>query len=109
MLRWFRLLVIALLLPAYGLAAVVAPSQADGDAPVQLGADAGPAAPAADIATLIAELGDTTDDMSDHCLSRAEAIAAAPAPAAPPSLGRRLAVDAPLARPLRPPSPAARA
>lgn len=109
MLRWFRLLVIVLLLPAYGLAAVVAPSLPGSDVPVQMGIEGEPAAPAGDIATLIAELGDTTDDMSDHCLPHAAALAAAQAPAAPPSLGRRLAIDAPLARPLRPPSPAAHA
>ncbi|MFT7772598.1 hypothetical protein [Roseateles sp.] len=104
MLRWFRLLVIALLLPAYGLAAVVAPSLPDSDMTAPSSLTEEPASPATDIAALIAELGDTTDDMSDHCLPHVTAIVAAPPLAAPASLGRRLAVDAPLAQPLRPPS-----
>ncbi|HEY1128001.1 MAG TPA: hypothetical protein VGF12_01235 [Roseateles sp.] len=107
MLRWFRVLVIALLLPAYGLAAVVAPSYPDSDvtAPSSVGEE--PASSSSDILVLIAELGDTTDDMSDHCLPHTVAIAAAPPLTAPASLGRRLAVEAPLAQPLRPPRPAA--
>ncbi|NCT85179.1 MAG: hypothetical protein GXC94_18680 [Comamonadaceae bacterium] len=103
MLRWFRLLVIALLLPAYGLAAVATPPLPDSEAVLMAGE--APAS-AADIAALIAELGDTSDDMSDHCLPHAADLAVAQPPAAPPSLGRRLAVDAPLAQPLRPPSAA---
>jgi len=97
--RWFRLLVIALLLPAYGLAAIgtLPFVEDDGAAQSRTGA------PAADVTVLIAELGDTTDDVSDHCLPHPAAVAAPQPPVAPPSLGRRLALDAPLAQPLRPP------
>lgn len=102
MLRWFRLLVIALLLPSYGLAAIVMPSVADSTLPVQLSMGDEPASEA-EVAALVAELGDTTDDMSDHCLTHASAIAAKQPLAPPPSLGRRLAIDAPRAPPLRPP------
>lgn len=103
MLRWFRLLVIALLLPAYGLAAISVPSADESSAPVQIDRGDEPAPTADDVAALIAELGDTTDDLFDHCLPDAAPLAAAPPPAAPVSLGRRLAIDARLARPLRPP------
>jgi len=105
-LRWFRILVIALLLPAYGLAAVGAPRAATGDDSLSITADA--TAPGDDIAALVDELGDTTDDMSDHCLPHTFTFCAAPPPAAPPSLGRQGAVDAPRERILRPPRPAER-
>ncbi|HEY0957399.1 MAG TPA: hypothetical protein VGE36_21795 [Roseateles sp.] len=105
MLRWFRLLVIALLLPAYGLAAIGVPAFAPGDA--QVSASEEPAPPVDDVAALIAELGDTSDDASDHCPSPTATLAATPLPTALPSLGRHLTIDAPLARLLRPPRPAA--
>jgi len=100
-LRWFRLLVIALLLPAYGLAAIGSPAFATHDAQASVGEE--PPTTDGDISALIDELGDTTDDMSDHCPSRSAAATPRARPPALPHLGRRLTVDAPLAKPLRPP------
>ena len=105
-LRWFRVLVIALLLPAYGLAAVgTTPSLAGlADAQQQLDALAQGDLPAdADVSVLLQELGDTSDDMSDHCLPHLAPSAPGAAPAAPLQLSRPPAPDAPPGRLLRPP------
>lgn len=109
--RWFRILVIALLLPAYGLAAVgstpslaglaVAQQELAALAPATGVQAESPAA--ADVAALLQELGDTSDDMSDHCLPHVVCIAAAGRPAVPVDLGRAPATDAPPGRLLRPP------
>ncbi len=103
-LRWFRLLVIALLLPAYALAAIGTPPGPEAASAASTTADGD--APDDDVTALVDELGDTTDDISDHCLPYTATFPAALTPAAPASLGRRLAVDAPLTRILRPPRPA---
>ncbi|MFG6457770.1 hypothetical protein [Roseateles sp. BYS96W] len=100
-LRWFRLLVIALLLPAYALAAIGTPPGPGAASAACALADT--ETPDGDVAALVDELGDTTDDMSDHCLPYTATFPTALTPAAPASLGRRLAVDAPLTRILRPP------
>jgi hypothetical protein len=91
MYRWFRVLVCALLIPAYALAAGVvvhgpdatgilliegqkpplvadAKGDADGDADEWVG--------------LLLELGDTSDDMSDHCASAPAVLPRAPLPQA---------------------------
>lgn len=81
MTRWLRILVLTILVPAYGIAAAGVTMFAAGVAHAQhLLVDGQPADPAlaastasadddhaADIASLLFELGDTSDDMSDHC------------------------------------------
>jgi hypothetical protein len=80
--RWLRILVLTILVPAYGIAAAGVTMFAAGVAHAQhLLIDGQPADPAiaspasaatsddhaADIASLLFELGDTSDDMPDHC------------------------------------------
>ncbi|OWQ83404.1 hypothetical protein CDN99_26525 [Roseateles aquatilis] len=80
MTRWLRILVLTLLLPGYGIAAAGVTMFAAGVAHVQhLLVDGQPADPGqaatgdgatgddADVAALLFELGDTSDDMPDHC------------------------------------------
>lgn len=105
--RWFRLLVLTLLLPAYALAAV---HTAPVNAAVAEDWQAGPTisstdAPAdwQDVQSLIDELGDTSDDMSDHCLPFTRLPSPTLRPAAPAALGVVFAADAPPGRLLRPP------
>ncbi|UXH76614.1 hypothetical protein [Roseateles amylovorans] len=136
MIRWFRLFVIALLLPAYGLAAagVSTYSGATPD-PAAFRIEGQPSAtplmrsasnalpspgkpidlstsPAVDgsldrslddSGLLVGELGDTSDDMSDHCLTAAPLIAFTPPQAAPSEVALLRVPDAPPGRLLRPP------
>ncbi|MFX1682364.1 hypothetical protein PV762_24360 [Mitsuaria sp. CC2] len=95
MTRWFRILVLTILLPAYGIAAAGVTMFAAGVSHAQhLLVDGQPADPAvaaiasaqsgadddqaADIATLLFELGDTSDDMPDHCKPDARPMRVAP-------------------------------
>ncbi len=91
MTRWFRILVLTILLPAYGIAAAGVTMFAAGVAHAQhLLVDGQPADPslapntssdedhAADIAALLFELGDTSDDMPDHCKPDARPMRVAP-------------------------------
>ena len=73
--RWLRILVLTILVPAYGIAAAGVTMFAAGVAHAQHllvdGQPSGPAAPQgdqadADIASLLFELGDTSDDVPDH-------------------------------------------
>ena len=115
--RWLRILVLTILLPAYGIAAAGVTMFAAGVAHAQhLLVDGQPADPslapntsseddhAADIAALLFELGDTSDDMPDHCKPDAEPLPAAePAPSAlpTPALHEPQRCPQPLLRPPR--------
>ncbi len=139
MIRWFRLFVIACLLPAYWLAAVGV-STYDGTEPAPAGfrvdghahaprsavqiaspsvdsfaslafdpheapasADERAGAVIDDISLLLHELGDTSDDMSDHCPATPPLLPLAHCQAAPADLALPRSVDAPPGRLLRPP------
>ncbi len=90
MTRWLRILVLTILLPAYGIAAAGVTGFAAGVAHAQhLLVDGQPIDPAladtasgddqaADIASLLFELGDTSDDMPDHCKPDARPMRVAP-------------------------------
>ncbi len=113
--RWLRLLLLALLIPAYGLAAAGwgaaagAPSAETATALAAQAAEATsptPAEPAEDGAEarlLLAELADTSDDMPDHCASSAAGLALNAAAHSPPRAGSHAAPEALLRRLLRPP------
>jgi non-ribosomal peptide synthetase component F len=110
--RWLRLLLLALLIPAYGLAAAGwgaaagAPAAETATALVAQAAEATPAEPAEDGAEarlLLAELADTSDDMPDHCASSAAGLALNAAAHSPPRAGSHAAPEALLRRLLRPP------
>lgn len=114
--RWLRLLLLALLIPAYGLAAAgwgpgtAAPAS---EAATSLGSgtpacEPAPAEPAdVDARLLLAELADTSDDMPDHCASSAAGLALNAAAHSPPRAISRAAPEAPPRRLLRPPMPQA--
>lgn len=110
--RWLRLLLLALLIPAYGLAAAGwgaaagAPAAEAATALAAQAAEATPAEPAEDGAEarlLLAELADTSDDMPDHCASSAAGLALNAAAHSPPRAGSHAAPEALLRRLLRPP------
>ncbi|MDH0863542.1 hypothetical protein [Mitsuaria sp. GD03876] len=111
--RWLRLLVLTILLPAYGFAAVGVPMLATGVAQAQPAAvDVPSTAPAidtshdeheADIASLLLELGDTSDDMSDHCKPDAAPMRLASPRCAPLPAPRSLEPQRSPQPPLRPP------
>lgn len=113
--RWLRLLLLALLIPAYGLAAAGwgaaagAPAAETATALAAQTAEATsptPAEPAEDGAEarlLLAELADTSDDMPDHCASSAAGLALNAAAHSPPRAGSHAAPEALLRRLLRPP------
>jgi hypothetical protein len=72
--RWLRILVCALLIPAYALAAGVVVHGSDpAGLPQMEGAEQPLAADlqgdADELSGLVLELGDTSDDMADHCAS----------------------------------------
>ncbi|WP_431260811.1 hypothetical protein ACQ86G_12270 [Roseateles chitinivorans] len=104
MTRWFRILVLTILVPAYGIAAVGVTMFAAGVAHAQhLLVDGQPDYPAvaaitaaqasadddhaaglsADVAALLFELGDTSDDMPDHCKPDTRALRVAPPQVSP--------------------------
>lgn len=122
--RWFRILVLTILLPAYGIAAAGVTTFAAGVSHAQhLLVDGQPADPAvaamttaqagvvdndddraADVAALLFELGDTSDDMPDHCKPDARPLRAAPPQANPlptPLLHEPQRCPQPLLRPPR--------
>ncbi len=110
--RWLRLLLLALLIPAYGLAAAGwgaaagAPAAETATALADQAAEATPAEPAEDGAEarlLLAELADTSDDMPDHCASSAAGLVLNAAAHSPPRAGSHAAPEALLRRLLRPP------
>lgn len=113
--RWLRLLLLALLIPAYGLAAAGwgaaagAPAAETATALAAQAAEATsptPAEPAEDGAEarlLLAELADTSDDMPDHCASSAAGLALNAAAHSPPRAGSHAGPEALLRRLLRPP------
>ena len=97
MTRWLRILVLSILVPAYGIAAAgvttfaagishaqhlrVDGQPADAAVLVMAAAQAGvvdDADHAADVAALLVELGDTSDDMPDHCKPDARPLRVAP-------------------------------
>lgn len=113
--RWLRLLLLALLIPAYGLAAAGwgtatgAPAAEVGAAPGEQAAHTLPAEPAepeqagAEARLLLAELADTSDDMPDHCASSAAGLALNAGAHSPPRAVSHAAPEAPPQRLLRPP------
>lgn len=113
--RWLRLLLLALLIPAYGLAAAGwgaaagAPAAETATALAAQAAEVTPATPAepaedgAEARLLLAELADTSDDMPDHCASSAAGLALNAAAHSPPRAGSHAAPEALLRRLLRPP------
>lgn len=113
--RWLRLLLLALLIPAYGLAAAGwgaaagAPAAEAATALAAQAAEATPPTPAepaedgAEARLLLAELADTSDDMPDHCASSAAGLALNAAAHSPPRAGSHAAPEALLRRLLRPP------
>lgn len=120
MTRWLRILVLTILVPAYGIAAAGVTMFAAGVAHAQhLLVDGHPADPAAaaiatsqasaddeqaDITALLFELGDTSDDMSDHCKPDARPLRVAPPQAGPlptPQLHEPQRCPQPLLRPPR--------
>lgn len=113
--RWLRLLLLALLIPAYGLAAAGwgaaagAPAAETATALAAQAAEATSATPAepaedgAEARLLLAELADTSDDMPDHCASSAAGLALNAAAHSPPRAGSHAAPEALLRRLLRPP------
>lgn len=115
MIRWLRLLLLALLIPAYGLAAAGwgaaagAPAAETATALAAQAAEVTPATPAepaedgAEARLLLAELADTSDDMPDHCASSAAGLALNAAAHSPPRAGSHAAPEVLLRRLLRPP------
>lgn len=116
--RWLRLLLLALLIPAYGLAAAGwgaaagAPAAETATALAAQAAEATPPTPptpaepaedGAEARLLLAELADTSDDMPDHCASSAAGLALNAAAHSPPRAGSHAAPEALLRRLLRPP------
>jgi non-ribosomal peptide synthetase component F len=110
--RWLRLLLLALLIPAYGLAAAGwgaaagAPAAETATALAAQAAEATPAEPAeagAEARLLLAELADVSDDMPDHCASSAAGLALNAAAHSPPRAVSHAAPEAPPRRLLRPP------
>jgi hypothetical protein len=119
--RWLRILVLTILVPAYGIAAAGVTMFAAGVAHAQhLLVDGQPADPAivatatlgvdgddeqaADIAALLFELGDTSDDMPDHCKPDARPMRVAPpqmSPLSTPQLHEPQRCTQPLLRPPR--------
>lgn len=119
--RWLRILVLTILVPAYGIAAAGVTMFAAGVAHAQhLLVDGQPADPAAiaiaaaqpgaddeqaaDIAALLFELGDTSDDMPDHCKPDARPMRVAPPqmnPLPTPQLHEPQRCTQPLLRPPR--------
>jgi hypothetical protein len=119
--RWLRILDLTILVPAYGIAAAGVTMFAAGVAHAQhLLVDGQPADPsataiaavqsgtdddqAADIAALLFELGDTSDDMSDHCKPDARPLRVAPPQSSPlptPQLHEPQRCPQPLLRPPR--------
>ncbi len=117
MARWIRIFTLALLLPAYCFAAVhveplpaaMVPAEAS-----QAGAEAsaGPADQSiksmgeADLARLVFELSDTSDDVCDHCIPFVFKVTAKRACLWTPPVEIARGPDAVLRRLLRPPRPA---
>jgi hypothetical protein len=98
--RWLRILVLTILVPAYGIAAAGVTMFAAGVSHAQhLLVDGQPVDPtvaaittsqasvddahAADVAALLFELGDTSDDMPDHCKPDTRPLRVAPPQVSP--------------------------
>lgn len=102
--RWMRLFILALLLPAYGFAAVHVEPYLVADPPVEALSLTACGAPD-DGKSSLSELSDTTDDACDHCIAYAVEVTVQRVRLWNLPIAQPLAPDAVPRQLLRPPRP----